>query len=239
MKKKHKKINWHKIKTKIEVFTDIACFVVLAGIAGNIVDNARHNTTGTIMLTDHKAAPKKQHISKGASVNEICYKLTPKNKYQKYYYKTNAYGFKQKHKYKHPKVKYQVYFYLDPNYASKDLKHPIRNNIYLLINGAIVPKEKTQKEGDVDLGNTGQMFSAKKHYTLDDRSKYLKVMQFNSYLKYGKLPAPNVPDTALFSVASLPGSIRYLKTDDFHLERVKENESKLATQNTLFCGIEQ
>lgn len=230
---------WPSILEKMHYVFDVTMFFVALTMAVGLLMFHKAGTTNDQnqfihLTTSSKNKTKKTKIPKSQLAVGEAYELVPKKKIKKYKTVVDDNGYSYEQKLKKPEITYLANFYLDPNYASKSI--PVKNSIYIPLEGCIVKPFKTPQEGQYNFVNSSLGFNSTKHYLLDDSDKYIKVMQFKSYAKYGEYSVPNSIKNTL-NLTLNTGSNRYLKLDEFKIKRVKEiNLSQKAVQLLLFGG---
>lgn len=237
-KTKHSK--WHFLK-RLEWVFDLIMFLLAIAAAMTL---AAYNKTRLadgqsqfVHFSQPKNKAKKTKIPKSKIAKGDAYQLVPKKKVKRYRTVFDIYGNQYKQKLKHPKAKYLAHFYLDPNYASKD--QPIKKDLYVLLNGCVVPTFKNPQNGQYNFLNSSLAYNSTQHYVLNDSQTYIKVMQFKSFNKYGQNMVPNANNNTL-NLTINEGPSRYLKLSEFKIKRVKNmNLSNLAEQAHLFSGYDK
>lgn len=230
---------WHSISKRLHYVLDIVMFFISLTAAIGLLMFHKAGTTSNQnqfihLTTSSKNKTKKAKVPKSQLAIGEAYQLIPKKKVKRYKTVVDIYGYSYKQKLKKPKITYLANFYLDPNYASKSL--PVKNTIYISLEGTIVEPFKTPQAGQYNFVNSSLGYNSTAHYVLNDSSKYIQVMQFKSYAKYGEYTVPNASNDTL-NLTLNAGPNRYLKLSEFKLKRVKNvNLSQKAQESLLFGG---
>lgn len=157
MTKKEKTVKKQRFKwflNKLQQIFDVAMFIlcIMAAIMMHQIHiNQNLNTNKPyVALSQPNHHKRKIKLPASQIMHSQVYCLTPKKHVKKYQTVNSIYGSYHT-KLKHPKVTYLANFYLYPNYASKE--KTINEKIYLLLNGVVMPKFKTQLKRQVNLTN--------------------------------------------------------------------------------------
>ena len=220
------------------IFDIVMFFVSLAAAVGLLMFHKAETTDNQnhfVHLTaSSKNKNKKTEIPKSQLAIGEAYELIPKKRIKRYKTIQDAYGDSYRKKLKRPKITYLDNFYLAHNYASKDTL--VKDNLYIPLNGCVTALFKTPQAGQYNFVNSDLGFNSLKHYVLNDSHKYIQVMQFKNYAKYGKFAVPNVTNNTL-KLTLNAGSNRYLKLNEFTIKRVNSIDlSQKAQQLQLFGG---